>query len=379
MATRRGHPAAAPARAAGARLLAALLAGAAVLAAGTALALPGSCGPPPLPPPPLPDPPTWTPPWRRPSRRRGTGPPIAAPRPRPGETWAWSCWATSSTPKPPTASPRPNGWRIGRPAGRTCTRWPCGEPTPRRPSPICGGRWNGAATTPAQPDRGWPNCSWSKGGLKRRPASFAGRWRRIRTTPASIFGLARVESQGDDLPACLSHLERAAADPHTREGDRPPAAEVHQRLGDAAAAERDLRAANDLPDDAPWPDPLAQEAAERATGLLVRVAHANQLLMEDRVPEAVALLQEIVQDYPDAAHAWFLLGKGWMRENNLDGAEAALRRGDPAGARRRGIPVRPRHGAVPYADSRPQPRTAFARRRGSSPISRGPTTTSAIA
>jgi tetratricopeptide (TPR) repeat protein len=139
------------------------------------------------------------------------------------------------------------------------------------------------------------------------------------------LGLARVENQRDDPAASLTHLERAAADPHARKAATLLMAEVHQRLGDRAAAERDLRSANDLPADGPWPDPLVQEASGAATGQLVLLAHANQLLMEDHVPEAVALVQEILHDYPKADRAWFLLGKGLMRENNLSGAETALR------------------------------------------------------
>jgi tetratricopeptide (TPR) repeat protein len=139
------------------------------------------------------------------------------------------------------------------------------------------------------------------------------------------LGLGRVENQRDDPAASLADLQRAAADPHARKAAALLMAEVHQRLGDAAAAEQDLRTANDLPADAPWPDPLVQEASGAATGQLVLLARANQLLMEDHVMEAVALLQQILRDYPEADRAWFLLGKGLMRENNLAGAEAALR------------------------------------------------------
>ena len=162
--------------------------------------------------------------------------------------------------------------------------------------------------------------------MRRPEANFARRWRRTGTTPALDLGLARVESQTNDPKAALTHLERAAADPHARKAALLLRAEIHQRLGDADAAERDLHAADALPDDAPWPDPLVQEAAEQATGQLVRVTRANELLREDRVPQAVALLHEILLDYPDSAQAWFLLGKGLIRENALTAAEAALRR-----------------------------------------------------
>ncbi len=140
------------------------------------------------------------------------------------------------------------------------------------------------------------------------------------------LGLARVESQTNDPKAALPQLERAAADPHARKAALLLRSEVHQRLGDADAAERDLQAADALPDDAPWPDPLVQEAAEQATGQLVRLTHANELLREDRAPQAVALLHDILLDYPDSAQAWFLLGKGLIRVNDLAAAEAALRR-----------------------------------------------------
>ncbi len=143
--------------------------------------------------------------------------------------------------------------------------------------------------------------------------------------PRAHLGLARLECQRDAPAASLPHLERVAADPHARRATAQLSAEVHQRLGDPAAAERDQQAVNDLPDDAPWPDPLAQEVAELATGKLVSVARANQLLAEDRAPEAVALLRQTLRDYPDLDRAWYLLGKGLIQQNDLTGAEAALR------------------------------------------------------
>jgi tetratricopeptide (TPR) repeat protein len=139
------------------------------------------------------------------------------------------------------------------------------------------------------------------------------------------LGMGRLERGRGALSAALPHLERAAADPHARRAATLLLAEVHHRLGDREQADRERARADDLAEDPPWPDPLLQEVTNQVTGHLMSLSRANQLLQQDRVPEALLLLRQTLQDYPDSDRAWYLVGKGLLQQKNLAGAETALR------------------------------------------------------
>ncbi len=139
------------------------------------------------------------------------------------------------------------------------------------------------------------------------------------------LGLAHVAFERDDLPACLAHLDEAKENPCTRRAAHMFLAEVQQRQGDRSAAEEALRQARQLPDDAPWPDPLADPIRELVVGHLEVVTHAAALLQQGEAAQAIPLLRQAIEDYPESSWAKILLGRAWLRAGNLNKAEQILR------------------------------------------------------
>jgi len=138
--------------------------------------------------------------------------------------------------------------------------------------------------------------------------------------------LARLAVERGDLPASLDHLHHSGADKRTQKASCVLAAEVHQRLGNPAAADQQRHQAAQLPEDPPWPDPLMEEVQRLRTGKQVRLARADRLLSQGQQAEAIALLKGIVHDYPDSDWAWLLLGRAFLGRKELPAAEEALRR-----------------------------------------------------
>ncbi|HTU89466.1 MAG TPA: tetratricopeptide repeat protein [Gemmataceae bacterium] len=139
------------------------------------------------------------------------------------------------------------------------------------------------------------------------------------------LGLARAAFERDDLPASLTHLQEAKSDLRTRKAAQALLAKVQQRRGDRAAAEEALRLARSLPEDDPWPDPLAEQFQALGVGRLMTLARAYSLIQQDRIPEAIQLIQQSLEDYPDQGRDWVLLGRAFLRGKNVPAAEQAFR------------------------------------------------------
>jgi tetratricopeptide (TPR) repeat protein len=139
------------------------------------------------------------------------------------------------------------------------------------------------------------------------------------------LGLAQIAFERDDLAACLEHLRQAIDEPHTRKAAHTFLAEVQQRRGDRAAAEKALRDGQNLPDDVPWPDPLYDAVRELAVGYLELITRAAAFLQENQAEQAIPLLQRAAGDNPESSWACVLLGRAWIRTGNFAAAEKALR------------------------------------------------------
>jgi len=137
------------------------------------------------------------------------------------------------------------------------------------------------------------------------------------------LGLARVAIRRGDPEKSRGHLERALADPHAKKASRLLLAEVQQRLGKELPAEELGRAAQ-LPEDPAWPDPFWEDVARLTTGMRTHLSRADKWLRQGRVREAISLVQQTVRDYPDAYHAWLMLGRALIKERNFKEAEQAL-------------------------------------------------------
>jgi tetratricopeptide (TPR) repeat protein len=144
-------------------------------------------------------------------------------------------------------------------------------------------------------------------------------------SPHAHLGLGRLAAQRNDWPNSLTHLQRAAGDPLTQQRARTLLAEVYWRQGDRAAAEREQRLAADLPADPELPDPFFEELAGLRVGKQAKLGRASTLLGQNRVVEAVALLEQLVRDYPDSASAWLGLGRALIQQERYGAADQALR------------------------------------------------------
>jgi tetratricopeptide (TPR) repeat protein len=138
------------------------------------------------------------------------------------------------------------------------------------------------------------------------------------------LGLGRLAYQRNDWPGSLTHLDQAIQSPLTRKAAHTLLAEVHQRRGDRAAAERQQRLAADLPADPEPPDPMIEELEQLRVGQQAQLSRASRLLQQERGAEAAALLQQLVRDYPSSASAWLGLGRAYIQQERYRAAEQAL-------------------------------------------------------
>jgi Tfp pilus assembly protein PilF len=143
--------------------------------------------------------------------------------------------------------------------------------------------------------------------------------------PRAALGLARLAQRRGELREALKRLQVAVASSLVRKAALLLRAEVHQQLGAKDAAAADLRAAAPLPEDPRWPDPYVEEVERLARGVHTRLALANQLSQQGRLPETAEVLEEAARDAPTADRVFLLLGKVRMRLGEPARAEQALR------------------------------------------------------
>jgi tetratricopeptide (TPR) repeat protein len=142
--------------------------------------------------------------------------------------------------------------------------------------------------------------------------------------PRAHLGLARVALLRGNLPEAQEQLQPAAASRFTQKAAATLESEIQQRRGDPEAAEAALRRADGLPEDAPWPDPFADELARLKVGESAGIRLATELIDRGRAEEAITLLTQTVKQYPNSARAWTLLGWAYDQQQQYRAAEPAL-------------------------------------------------------
>jgi tetratricopeptide (TPR) repeat protein len=140
----------------------------------------------------------------------------------------------------------------------------------------------------------------------------------------AYLGLARIAEQRGELSDSIAYLDRCVKDPRTRKAAHSLLARIYERRGDKQAAEGELRQAQALPNDAPWPDPFQMEISQLRVGKRVELERADRLLHQNQPAQAVLLLKEVVRKYPDEAWAWEMLGRAYLSRQQLPEAERAL-------------------------------------------------------
>jgi tetratricopeptide (TPR) repeat protein len=142
----------------------------------------------------------------------------------------------------------------------------------------------------------------------------------------ALLDLARVAQLRGDGAKALAYLDNAVGNPHVRKAALVLRAQISQSLGRGAEALRALQEAGQAPDDEPWPDLYRAELEQHRTGMQAAVARAVHLRDAGQVDQALALLRDTVEAYPDAAYAWTTLGRTHVGLGDYPRAEAAFRR-----------------------------------------------------
>jgi tetratricopeptide (TPR) repeat protein len=162
-----------------------------------------------------------------------------------------------------------------------------------------------------------------------RPEEAADQFRRVLAlepdNPRANLGLGRVTYARGIPRDSLAPLEKAAANRFTAKAAHTLLGAIHERRGDKTAVDQELRVVQNLPDDPVWPDPFMEEVEQLQRGRQARFKRVDQLLAQGREREAIALLQEMVRDYPDSDRAWLWLGRALVQAEEFARAEQALR------------------------------------------------------
>ena len=156
------------------------------------------------------------------------------------------------------------------------------EPHLRRAAELAGSSASG-------PVLQWAELLQSLGRSEEAERLFGRAQQQSPDNPRVQLGLARLAFDRNALEECRSLLVHAEANPSTRKAAHALLAEVCQRLGDRAGAERELNLVASLPDDLDWPDPFRDEVARLRVGELALFRQASQLLRAGQRP-ALALL-----------------------------------------------------------------------------------------
>src|SRR5262249_27010627 len=133
----------------------------------------------------------------------------------------------------------------------------------------------------------------------------------------AYLGLGRLAFEREALAETISHLHRCVANAHTRKAAHNLLAQTYERLREKSPAEQELRQAALLPNDAAWPNPFYDEAAQLQVGKQAFLTRADELINQGRYAEALPLLQQTVQDYPDSALAWVLVARVYLGLKDL--------------------------------------------------------------
>jgi tetratricopeptide (TPR) repeat protein len=144
--------------------------------------------------------------------------------------------------------------------------------------------------------------------------------------PRVNAGLSRVAYLRGDLKQALERLSLSAAGAPGVRATRALLAEVHRRIGNLAAAEAERKAMAELPDADRWPDPYWEQVRELWTGVMASIERANDFYQQGRAAEAIQLLRDSSQRYPNALLLPLSLGRFLLQSGNAAEAEVALRR-----------------------------------------------------
>ncbi|HEY7314225.1 MAG TPA: tetratricopeptide repeat protein [Gemmataceae bacterium] len=143
--------------------------------------------------------------------------------------------------------------------------------------------------------------------------------------PRLQLNLGRLALLRGQWQSALELLEPCTNDIHARRLAHTLRAEAWTHLHEPDKARAEQRQATEAPEDQLWPDPFVEDVVQLQCGLAVRLRQVGDLLAQRRYPQAVQLLDETVQRYPQSTTAWLHLGDTWRQLGRPDRAEPAFR------------------------------------------------------
>ena len=140
----------------------------------------------------------------------------------------------------------------------------------------------------------------------------------------ALLGLARLSNARGRFEETANFLRPALEDVHTARSAYLLLANVQRRLGNETAAETTARVAATLPADDQWPDPYLLQTSRYQIGQQALVDRGVQLLKQGRIAEAVPTIDRVINEYPDSAEGWLLLGRLRLKQKDCASAEQAV-------------------------------------------------------
>ncbi len=153
-----------------------------------------------------------------------------------------------------------------------------------------------------------------------------------------LLCLGRLAFLRDQLDEALRRTEDAVQlDPHRRR-IRLLLCQILERRGDQEAVEEQLRVLESIPETGAgneWPDPILAEVSQYKRGIMWTLQVATQQIFAGQIPQAIALLEQAGGQEAADVRIIVLLGKAYLRSEQLDKAEPILQRAlekDPSSA-----------------------------------------------
>ena len=142
----------------------------------------------------------------------------------------------------------------------------------------------------------------------------------------ALLSLGRLALSQGRVAEARTDLEQSADAAPNVKATTVLLAQTLQQQRDARGAEALARQAATLPDETPWPDPFADEAAQMQVGRVALTHRGELMVIGGQFYDATALMQQATFQYPDAARLWMLLGAGYVGCGDLQDGEKALRK-----------------------------------------------------
>lgn len=164
------------------------------------------------------------------------------------------------------------------------------------------------------------------GGLERAGEQFQCVLRRSPTNARAHLGLGRLAFMKGELVQSQTHLGFSVSNRHTQKASHVLLAQIRERLGDKADADKEYRQTASQPQDPAWPDPYFDEVRRLQTGMKTFLIGVNLLLEQGRLDACIAQCQNLLRDYPESDMLWLTLGKALVQKRDLSAAQEVLQK-----------------------------------------------------